>query len=95
VYNTRNDHDWTDKFRALVAHAAELPDGIYDGELCAIDDSGAPNFSALRAAIARGETDPLVFFVFDMLFEGRKDLRPFALEARKAVLAKAVRGAER
>lgn len=81
---TRNGHDWTDKFRHLEAVAGELPDCLIDGELCAIGDNGQPNFSALRSAIAREETDDLVLFAFDLLFEGRNhDLRSFSLGTRK------------
>lgn len=84
---TRNGHDWTAKFRHLEAVAGELPDCIIDGELCAIGDNGQPDFSALRAAIAREETDELVFFAFDLLFEGRnQDLRSFSLGTRKTRL---------
>jgi bifunctional non-homologous end joining protein LigD len=84
---TREGHDWTDKFRHLEAVAGELPDCIIDGELCAIGDDGQPDFSALRSAIARRQTDDLVLFAFDLLFEGRNnDLRSFAIGTRKTRL---------
>ena len=83
---TRNGHDWTDRFPELAEDAAELPDAILDGELCALDPKGRPDFSALRAAITPGRTAPLVLFAFDVLWAGGEDLRPYALAARKGVL---------
>lgn len=86
--STRNGLDWTAKFRALEALAGELPDCILDGELVALDARGEPSFSALRSAIARSDTDALIYYAFDILFEGRdNDLRPYPLSTRKARLA--------
>lgn len=85
--HTRKGFDWTHKFRRLEAEGGELPDCILDGELCALDDDGKPNFSRLVAAIRSGQTDDLVYFAFDLLFEGlNNDLRPFALGTRKTRL---------
>jgi bifunctional non-homologous end joining protein LigD len=84
---TRNGHNWTDRFPELVADAAALPDCILDGELCAIDRDGHPSFSALRVAISPSRTAELVLFVFDLPYGGGEDLRPYALETRKALLA--------
>ena len=64
-----------------------LRDCILDGELCYLDAAGQPTLSGLRAAIGRGETDALVFFVFDMLWRDQGDLRRFALKDRKEILA--------
>lgn len=83
---TRNGHDWTDKLGVLSVYAGELADCILDGELCALDGEGAPSFSALQSAMASGRSDELVFFAFDILFRGENDLRPYALETRKASL---------
>jgi len=83
---TRNGHDWTAKLGVLSVFAGELPDCILDGELCALDADGNPSFSALQSSMAAGRTDELVFFAFDILFRGESDLRPYALETRKASL---------
>jgi bifunctional non-homologous end joining protein LigD len=85
---TRNGHDWTGKLGVLSVFAGELPDCILDGEVCALDDDGSPSFSALQSAMAGGRTDELIFFAFDLLFRGEADLRPYALETRKASLAR-------
>ena len=87
---TRKGLDWSAKFPEIVAAGAKLKDGIYDGEVVALDATGAPDFAALQAAISEGKTKNLVFFVFDLLFEGREDLRSLPLSARKARLEVAV-----
>lgn len=86
VLRTRKGLDWTDRFPELAENAAGWPDAVIDGELCALDDEHMPDFSALQAAISEGETDRLVYFAFDLLFEGDEDLRPLSLSHRKARL---------
>ena len=83
---SRKGLDWSGKFPEIVAAGATLGDGIVDGEVVALDHSGAPSFSALQAAISDGNTTDLVYFVFDQLFDGTEDLRPLALAERKARL---------
>jgi bifunctional non-homologous end joining protein LigD len=83
---TRKGLDWTGRFSAIAEAGAALPDGIYDGEACALNAKGAPDFPALQAALADGDTDDLVYFVFDVLFTGGEDLRPLPLGERKARL---------
>ena len=87
---TRKGLDWSAKFLEIVAEGAKLTDGIIDGEVCALDASGAPDFAALQAAISDGTTKNLVFFVFDQLFAGKEDLRPLPLTERKARLEASV-----
>ncbi|MFN4041376.1 MAG: DNA ligase D [Brevundimonas sp.] len=83
---TRNGLDWTDRFSALAEQAAAWPDAVIDGELCALDDDHMPDFSALQTAISDGKTDGLIYFAFDLLFEGSEDLRALPLSHRKARL---------
>ena len=83
---TRNGHDWSEKFPEIAKEAARLPDCILDGELCALNLKGQPDFSALRASISPGHTGRLVLFVFDVLWLGEDDLRSVELRERKAIL---------
>ena len=83
---TRKGLDWTEKFEAIAKAGGELPDAMIDGEIVALDHEGAPNFSALQAAISDGKTERLVFFAFDLLFAEDEDLRRVPLEMRKARL---------
>lgn len=85
---TRNGLDWTDKLAPLSKAAALLGDCILDGELCAVNARGEPDFSALRSSLNRKMSGRLVYFVFDILWRDTEDVRPFALATRKKVLAK-------
>ena len=87
---TRKGLDWSSKFPEIVAAGARLADGILDGEVVALDHSGAPVFAALQAAISDGKTQNLVYFVFDQLFAGQEDMRNLPLTERKARLQAAV-----
>jgi bifunctional non-homologous end joining protein LigD len=86
VLRTRSGLDWTDRFPEHAADAAKWPDAVVDGELCALTEDHAPDFSALQAAISDGRTGDLVYFAFDLLFEGAEDLRTLPLSHRKARL---------
>ena len=92
---TRKGLDWTAKFREIAADAAALPDGLYDGEACALDHAGSPDFPALQAALSDGKTQDLVFFVFDALFLDGEDLRGLPLRDRKARLEQVIEAAGR
>ncbi|MBI2260673.1 MAG: DNA ligase D [Caulobacterales bacterium] len=83
---TRKGLDWSEKFPELAADAAQWPDAVVDGELCALAENDMPDFSALQAAIADGKTGELVYFAFDLMFEGPEDLRKLPLSHRKARL---------
>ncbi|MBI1684097.1 DNA ligase D [Caulobacter hibisci] len=89
---TRKGLDWSAKFPEITKAGAGLADGIIDGEVCALDHTGAPDFAALQAAISEGATADLVFFVFDQLFDGKADLRDLPLAERKARLADHLKG---
>ena len=88
VLFSRKGLDWSAKFPEIAAAGASLVDGIIDGEIVALDDSGAPDFAALQAAISNGKTSDLVFFAFDQMFAGGEDLRPLPLHDRKQKLAR-------
>ena len=83
---TRAGLDWTAKFKDIAKDAEGLPDSMIDGEACALDDNGSPDFPALQAALSDGKTCDLIFFVFDLLFAEGADLRNLPLRERKARL---------
>ena len=89
---TRSALDWTSKFSSVAAEAADFPDCMIDGEVVALDEHRVPSFSALQAALSADESKNLVFFAFDLLFEGREDLRGLPLVERKARLEKLLEG---
>jgi bifunctional non-homologous end joining protein LigD len=51
---TRNGLDWSDRYPEVVASGSGLKDGIYDGEVVALNEAGTPDFAALQAASAEG-----------------------------------------
>ncbi|MBB2719639.1 UNVERIFIED_ORG: bifunctional non-homologous end joining protein LigD [Rhizobium etli] len=80
---TRKGLDWTAKYPEIAEAASQLPDCIIDGEICALDENGAPDFASLQAALSEGTTGRLVYFAFDLLFDGGEDLRSMRLVERK------------
>jgi len=89
---TRNGHDWSRRYREIVAAAKALPAEtmIIDGEMTVQDPaSGLTDFQALRAAIG-GEPHRLVFFAFDLLYLNGDDLRKKPLEDRRKKLAQLI-----
>ena len=83
---TRTGLDWTDRFAAVAKDARALPDCLIDGEVVALDENRLPSFGALQTALSEDKSEDLVFFAFDLLFEGREDLRTLPLADRKARL---------
>lgn len=86
VVRTRTGLDWTARFPSIAKEAATLPDGIVDGEAVALDADGQPSFGLLQAVLAGERKAPLVFFAFDLLHDGARDLRREPLLMRKEAL---------
>jgi bifunctional non-homologous end joining protein LigD len=80
---TRKGLDWTTKFARVAKSGEGLRYCILDGEVVALDHTGAPDFAALQAALSEGRSGDLIYFVFDLLFEAGEDLRSLPLIARK------------
>jgi bifunctional non-homologous end joining protein LigD len=97
TWYTRNGLDWTDRFPDLSRDLAALPDVIIDGELVALDAKGEQSFSTLRSAVGKRQAGSmegdLVFYAFDLLWDGRDDVRTEPLEVRKARLEERLEGA--
>jgi bifunctional non-homologous end joining protein LigD len=90
---TRNGLDWTDRFPEVARDGAKLPEGLYDGELCALDDQARPSFPALQSALSEGRSGDLVLFLFDALWLDGEDVRERPLHVRKARLKAALEAA--
>ncbi|HEX3993734.1 MAG TPA: non-homologous end-joining DNA ligase, partial [Acetobacteraceae bacterium] len=86
VLRTRTGLDWTERFPSIAKAAAALPDCLMDGEVVALDAKGHPSFAALQATLAGEQDAPIVYFVFDLLHDGHRDLRNEPLETRKRLL---------
>jgi len=91
---TRNGKDWSDRMPTLRAALAELDvDGAFiDGELVALNEKGVSDFQALQNSLKDGRDDALVYYAFDLLFDGETDLRPRPLLERKSRLRELLDG---
>jgi bifunctional non-homologous end joining protein LigD len=85
---TRKGLDWSDRFPEIAKEGGSLPDCILDGEICALNKEGASDFGLLQNALSDHKTGALIFYVFDCLYAGGRDLRKEPLSARKQVLEK-------
>jgi DNA ligase D-like protein (predicted ligase) len=85
---TRNGFDWTHRMPRLAQDLVRLPvRGVWlDGEVVVLDDDGKPAFQPLQGAFSSGQTDHLVFYVFDMPFFDGIDLRKKPVEQRRDLL---------
>jgi bifunctional non-homologous end joining protein LigD len=90
VLRTSKGLDWTHKFVPIARAAASLPNGIYDGEIVALDKKGVPDFGVLQTALAEEKTDELYYFVFDLLFASGDDFQNLPLRQRKAALERII-----
>jgi bifunctional non-homologous end joining protein LigD len=83
MLRTRNGHDYSSTFPELARVAHGFDNCIIDGEVCFVRKDGITDFSGLQAAMKGGRTAGLIFFAFDLLFLGDKDLRALPLVERK------------
>lgn len=83
---SKNGNDFTSRFPEIRIAASTIPTKsvILDCELTACCDDGRPDFSAL---LQKREV-PLRVWVFDILGQNGKDLRPLTLSSRRMKLNK-------
>jgi DNA ligase D-like protein (predicted ligase) len=82
---SRNDNDFSVRYPAIVRALAFLPsETVIDGEVVALDESGRPSFNILQNyGSSRG---PLLFYVFDVLVLGGRNVMGMPLSARRDLL---------
>jgi len=84
---SRYGNSWPERFPQIHAALAELRDSVaLDGEICAIDRNGHPNFQELQNW--QSTKLPIVFYAFDITHFAGRDLRPLPLEDRREILAR-------
>jgi bifunctional non-homologous end joining protein LigD len=85
---TRQGHNWSAKWPALVKALAALPaDSAWlDGEVVAIGPDGHVSFQLLQNAMRLGHDAKLVYFVFDLMYLDGYDLTQLPLSDRKELL---------
>jgi len=87
---SRNLKDVTGAYPSVTRTLGELKAAaaLVDGELVAIDEQGRPSFQALHHQAAH----VVVYYAFDLLLLGGRDLTREPLDSRRKQLAAAVRG---
>jgi ATP-dependent DNA ligase len=77
------------RYPAIVKALASLPDEtVVDGEVVALDDSGKPSFNALQN-YGSSQT-PLLYYVFDVLILGGKDVMGESVVKRRALIEEGI-----
>ena len=95
---SRNGLDLTSRLPMVAGELQAQPeeDFVLDGEVVALDESGLPDFGLLQQSMGmeRGAVGPpptavtLVYYPFDTLYLGGRDLRRVPLGERKRLLAR-------
>ncbi len=83
---SRNGNDLTARFPEVakaLGRAMKSPDGVVDGEVCALDEQGRPSFSAMQQGRAG---TPIVYEVFDVLELDGEPVVDRPLTDRRALL---------
>jgi bifunctional non-homologous end joining protein LigD len=83
---SRNEKPLNERFPGVVEAVKKLSrkNCILDGEVCALNAEGRSSFQLLQNSADKPA--PVVYYVFDALFEGSEDLRDLPLTERKARL---------
>jgi len=85
---SRNGLSFNEKFKPIAKALEKIRhNAVLDGEIVWIDKKGNPSFQKLQ----QQEDNPegkLVYYVFDLLFLDKKDIRHLPLTDRKALLKK-------
>ena len=82
---SRNDHDFSTRYPAVVKALARLPNQtVIDGEILAFDEDGRPSFSALQNY--GSPSTPVIYYVFDLMILGGRDVMREPLHVRRHLL---------
>lgn len=82
---SRNDNDFAGTYPTITAALKSLPDDtVVDGEVVALDETGRPSFNLLQHA--KSKDVRIVFYVFDLLISGGKDVMGLPLRERRKLL---------
>lgn len=94
---SRGGLDLTDRYPSIAAQLSLNDKMVLDGEIVALDENSRPSFQLLqqRSGLSRrSDVDkaeqhiPVVYYVFDILYYGERDLMNAPLSQRKELLAK-------
>ncbi len=94
---SRNGNAMNVQYPELMAlpHQVRARSAVLDAEVAALDERGAPSFERLQrrmhvadasSAATLSRSQPVVLYVFDLLYADGRDLRDCAIEERKRLL---------
>src|SRR4029079_4065308 len=82
---SRNDNEFSSRYRTVAKALEALPDDtVIDGEVVALDEDGKPSFNLLQN-YSWGSAQ-IVYYVFDVLVLGGRNVMGDPLDARRALL---------
>jgi len=87
---SRNGKDWTLYFNNVVKELKKIKikNCIFDGEIVLLDKKQKSNFQLLQNSI--GLDKPYIYYIFDLLYYDKNNLRSLPLIERKQMLKKLV-----
>ena len=86
---SRNDNDFARRYPGVVKALAGLPDNtVIDGEVVAFGEDGRPSFNALQNF--GSAPAPVVYYVFDVMVLGGREVMQQPLQERRELLEKKV-----
>lgn len=85
---SRNDIDWTSKFQIIMKAVERIPVTklILDGEIVLFDEQNRSSFQLLQNALDSDDNPPFIYYVFDLLYYDKWDVRSLPLLERKTLL---------
>lgn len=89
---TRNNNDWTDVFKSVATEISRLKSKncILDGEMVLLDKNNQSNFQLLQNAIKQHTKQKFIYYVFDIIYYDRFNLKNIPLIDRKKVLSQLI-----
>lgn len=89
ILKSRNNKDWSEAFLSISESVKKLPfqNIILDGEVVVLDEEGHSDFQLLQNSLDGLCQKPFVYFIFDLLYFDKYDLRTLTLLERKSILA--------
>jgi ATP-dependent DNA ligase len=86
---SKNDNDFSLKYPGIVSALASLPDEtVIDGEIVALDEAGRPSFNILQNY--GSSKAPIIYYVFDVMVLGGRDVMAEPLDSRRGLLERHV-----
>lgn len=84
---TRNNNDWTNKFKSLANAISQLPidNLVLDGEVVVLDNHQHSDFQLLQNAIQEQDTI-FYYYIFDLIYFSKFNLMSLSLIERKSIL---------